>query len=142
MIAYIDKATDADIDHICEHMRDIDKRELWAAFQMSPTEVLSHAGECHIGHVDGSPAVVFGCQDGIVWMLATDDIKKVGVRFILRSQDIISEWLEQYRHIYNYVHIDNHISIRWLKWLGFTIHPPAPYGALGELFHLFEKRWS
>jgi len=29
-------------------------------------------------------------------------------------------------------------SVCWLARLGFTIHPPEPYGCLGEMFHRFE----
>jgi hypothetical protein len=37
----------------------------------------------------------------------------------------------------NYVDARNHISRRWLAWLGFTLEPPAPYGVARLPFHKF-----
>lgn len=44
----------------------------------------------------------------------------------------------RYPLLLNFVHTSNTRSIRWLRRLGFTIHPPEPYGYLGEMFHRFE----
>ena len=44
-----------------------------------------------------------------------------------------------YDTLYNYVHIDNKVSIRWLKYFGFVITKELPYGHAQEMFYHFER---
>lgn len=113
-----------DILHIGKHMREADKREIWASHRQTSASVVMACylqKECLCALIDGDPAVLFGCNNGVPWMLATDDIKKIGVQFILGSRDYVMRWLEQYKVLTNYVHADNQVSICWLKWLGFNM---------------------
>ena len=75
--------------------------------------------------VGGIPCILFGCNGsssvGIPWLLATDDIRQIGVRFIRGSRPIVDDWLTRYEVLENFVHAGNEISIRWLKWLGFDL---------------------
>jgi hypothetical protein len=48
--------------------------------------------------------------------------------------------LQVFPHLINFVHAENRTSVRWLRRLGFTVHPVMPYGRLGEPFHPFEMR--
>jgi hypothetical protein len=58
------------------------------------------------------------------------------------TEVILGGWKQEYRHLFNWVHAENAVAIRWLKSLGFLMQDPAPYGARGELFRRFDwKRW-
>ena len=39
--------------------------------------------------------------------------------------------------MFNYVDARHTDAIRWLKWLGFTLHPATPYGPFDLPFHKF-----
>lgn len=74
---------------------------------------------------------------GSVWMLGSDDLKRVKIGF-LRS---CHEWLEvlhrDYTILWNWADARNNLHLRWLEWLGFKIIGTAPIGVKGELFHQF-----
>lgn len=119
----IRKATVGDCLYIAKHMRDADQKEIWYSHRQTPIKAMMacYLLDCLCALVNDRPTVLFGCTNGVPWMLATDDIKKVGVRFILASKDYVLSWLDQYKVLSNYVHADNEVSIRWLKWLGFNM---------------------
>lgn len=77
---------------------------------------------------------------GSPWMLGTpvlDANSRVLVRLTPRY---IGAMLKDYPHLVNRVHAKNTTSLRWLRRIGFTVHPAAPHGPMGEDFHPFEMR--
>lgn len=98
---------------------------------------------------NGKPACIFGVTPvsimtgtGCPWMLGTSDILKMKRKFLIKSKDVVKEMLEICPILINYVDTRNKVSIRWLRWLGFTVYDPEPYGLNGEPFHRFEMRAS
>jgi hypothetical protein len=51
----------------------------------------------------------------------------------------VDGWREKYGPLINFVHTDNEKSIRWLRWIGFTIAAPVPFGIKQHLFHPFYR---
>jgi hypothetical protein len=137
----VHNATLEDGEYIASNMREADRREIWASNRHTPQEAIAICLQqkvCLCAHIDGIPAILFGCSPGVPWLLSTDDIKKIGVVFIMRSRGYVSEWLKEFGVLENYVHSENTLSIRWLKWLGFSILEPVTVN--NETFYRFEMR--
>ena len=45
-----------------------------------------------------------------------------------------------YTWLVNWVDDRNTCAIRWLKWMGFTIHEPEPYGVANLPFRRFDMK--
>lgn len=141
----IRKALPIDAEHMVAHMRQADRREIWASGRHTADEVARLCVteyECSCVEIDGKPAIFFGCSAqedyAIPYMLATDDITKIGVRFILGSRPIVQEWIEKYKLLTNFIHAKNEVSMRWLGWLGFKVKQSAIFN--DELFYRFELK--
>lgn len=98
---------------------------------------------CRTVRIDGEIVCIFGVTQydevsGAPWMLGTDLVTK-NQRVLMRlCRPYIHAMLRKYPHLTNHVHAENHAAKRWLKRVGFTLQPAAPYGALGAAFHRFD----
>lgn len=99
------------------------------------------------GFADGELNCVFGVGPlsvvtgkGAPWMLGTNALEKNSRILIRKTPDYISTMLRAFPHLVNYVHADNIVAVRWLRRLGFDIHPAEPYGVKGAQFHKFTMR--
>lgn len=95
---------------------------------------------------DGEPVSVMGVASlsllggmGCPWMLATDLVDRVPGRLMKHSRTFLGRMHELFPHLENFVDARNERSVRWLRRLGFTIHPAEPHGPAGQLFHRFER---
>ena len=50
---------------------------------------------------------------------------------------MVDGWRQEFPYMFNYVDVRHKEAIRWLKWLGFTLNEPTPYGPFGLPFHKF-----
>lgn len=82
---------------------------------------------------------LLGLPKGNVWMLTTHVIDAHRVSFYRASRSMILELGKTYSFLCNFVDVRHVQAIRWLKALGFKLHPPAPYGPNGALFCFFER---
>lgn len=144
----------ADIGHIDAmrgRFRAADIVEVRAAADMTVEEALAAAiAEAHVAAtvlLDGRPEAVFGVTVadllsgvGSPWMLGTDELFRHPKLMLKMGRHYVSILRRRYYRLYNYVHAENHASIRWLSRIGFVVHPPVKYGVHGELFHPFEMR--
>lgn len=144
----------AGMDHvatIAARMRKADAEEVWASSRSSPVQALmlslNQSAQAWTGMVDGQPEVMFGVADlnvltatGAPWLLGTNAVLDHYREFLRQSVWWRERLLERYDVLKNFVHDDNVVSKRWLKWLGFTLHDPMPLGRGGEAFRLFELR--
>ncbi|WP_286952881.1 MULTISPECIES: hypothetical protein [Aminobacterium] len=137
---------------IADDMRSFDVAEVWAASKSSPIEAVekgfrSSAPFLWTGAWSGTPVFMGGCVSldivggvGTPWLLGTEKIRECPIQFARMTKEIVFYLASQYQFLFNYVDARNLTSIRWLKFLGFTIHEARPYGALGLPFHRFEMR--
>ena len=133
---------------VAKDMREADVLEVSATGNLpyeSLTEGFNLSSRCWTGLVDNRPAAIFGVAPmsvlggvGSPWLLGTDTCMKVKREFLTGSKPYVEQMLGLYPRLVNYVDVRNTASIRWLKWLGFEIHEPIPFGLSGELFHPFE----
>lgn len=130
---------------IADNMRACDKDEVMASHGMQPLHALQQSVEfsdmCSIVVIDGDICGVVGMtqfkKTGVPWFLGTDNVKKHASQFALQSRNVIDEMVMKTDYLVNFVHSENKDSIKWLKWLGFTIDDPEKRGIKGDLFHKF-----
>ena len=136
------------VEAIAADMRQADADEVWVSSHQTPIEALLEGWKASdfavIVTVDGEPCVMMGLviRDiltgaGVPWLLGTENALKHKRHFIAQVPAVIDEMLTACPRLFNYVHAENKVSIRWLKRIGFTIDDPMPYGLDEELFHRF-----
>ena len=136
------------LKYIADNMRAADAAEVWASNRFTPYGALLVSVEAsdHLAMVvaDGEPIAVLGLKvhdiltgSGVPWLLGTESALKHKRQFFELSPPVIQDMLNQCPKLFNYVHTENRVSIRWLKWLGFEIEEAEPFGPEGELFHRF-----
>lgn len=136
------------IAHVAEHMRQADRDEIKAAYGHDPFHALmastSLSDMLWTGFNKNEPICIFGVGTqsfmegtGSPWMLGTDGILACKYAFVYKSALFVDSMLARYRKLSNYVDARNHVSIRWLCWLGFKIEEPVPYGLEQLPFHKF-----
>lgn len=140
------------IDYVAEHMRHQDRDEVIAATgahdvrAMLTTSVGAAGGCSWVALNEDKPVAIFGVghfdpKVGVPWMLATHDVfqtPRASRALVSKGRWYIQRMLANYPRLENYVDTRNERAIRWLRHLGFTIHPAAPYGPYGYLFHRFD----
>jgi hypothetical protein len=147
----ITPVTEQDMEDLLANIREADLEESRAATPLEPKTALrlsvNMSEEAYAGKVNGQLVCIFGVarksmlsDEGIPWLVGTDLVERYGILVAKRSRNMVRLWRNKYTSMRNFVYVKNAISIRWLKWLGFTIHEPVPYGIKGLLFHPFEMR--
>ena len=138
------------IDHVAAHLRPDDAREIWAASRSTGhraiTRGVATAVRCWAGLVDGEPVAIAGVSPqslvggvGVPWMLATPGLERVERPFLRLSRPVVEAMQEVCPQLVNYVDNRNERAQRWLRWLGFTLDEPAPYGVDRLLFRRFRR---
>ncbi len=142
-------ATADDIDAIVADARPADVAEVLAASGHSLHEVLVEGLEISslawTGLVDGTPVCMFGVAPapgmdgvGVPWMIGTNAVESYATVFLRRNRDVLEQMKALFPVLINYVDERNTASIRWLRWMGFNIHPAEPYGVSGLPFCRFD----
>lgn len=142
------KPTKELVEMIAEDMRPEDVAEVWASDHNTPLESLMGGWRMSnfatVAAVEGVPLAMFGLVkrdilsgSGIIWMLGSNEAKKYRREFLTLTPPVIDEMLAICPRLCNMVHTKNRASVRWLKWLGFTIEEPEVHGPDQELFHRF-----
>lgn len=142
------RPTESMIKSIAADMRQEDANEVWASNHHTPLESLTKGWDLSdfatIAMCDNEPLVMIGLVkrdiltgSGVIWMLGTNKSLNYRKEFLRQTQPIIDEMLNICPRLCNLVHSKNLSSIKWLKWLGFTIEEPIKHGSDNELFHRF-----
>ena len=125
--------------------------EVYLASGINPGEALERSlKQTLIGFtvlIDYKPEISFGLNtnsiignEGIIWMLSSDKINDIGVRFVRHGRKYIDYFLTYYKRLVNYVHVENTASIKWLKYLGASFDSPKQYGIHNRMFMRFTFR--
>lgn len=141
----------AHLAYLAEHMREVDRAEVWAASNALPLDVLHESvaltDRAEVMEHNGVPVAVCGVATipnapgiGAPWLLGTDEIDRLPVAF----NKLCVEWVARQRSrwvvLLNYTDARAVKTHHWLEWLGFTLYPPEPYGVEGKPFRRFEMR--
>lgn len=141
-------ATQAHVDAMLGSLREDDERECWASVRMTADAALQHSYDSSqlkwTGLLGRHPVIMFGVGApavlsliGSPWLLGTDHTRLLGSRILRDSKMYIEQMQSRYTVLANFVDARNLISIRWLKWCGFTIEEARPFGPDGLPFHPF-----
>lgn len=115
--------------HIARNIRTADRIELWAGYRVSPYEAIRlsvESGESAVFLHSGVPFAIGGVsgpvgEAGSPWLLATDGILLCPRGFAECSRLVQASFDSRHPYLENHVHSRNHLSIRWLKWLGYKV---------------------
>ncbi len=145
---FVRETRPGDADLLAADMRDDDRRECLATILADPTESIERSISTseyawtgfaggRIAFIGGVTARQFYSEKRIPWLLGTpaiDDNPASFLRFCRRSWPGIRE---RFPVLENHVDARNAKTVRWLRWLGFDIHEPQPWGILRRPFHRF-----
>lgn len=134
-------ATTWDLLSLARNLRNTDLRELELTTGKAPLDALTEAFEmstqCMVVTLTegGEPAAIFGAAPqpdqegtGIVWLMATPEIRKCALAFLKVVPEIIEEMLQEFpRGLHNIVWSKNRLHVRWIKAAGFTIGGTVAY---------------
>ena len=77
---------------------------------------------------------------GVIWMVGTEELKKISLSFIKNCKGVCDVLQKNYQLLCNFVDARNTLHINWLKWMGFTfINKHQQHGVERRLFYEFVK---
>lgn len=139
------------IDHLTDHLRQSDLDEIRAMHGSSPRDAVltslqisSHA--YMVLDKSGIPVAVFGAAPhplpgvGVVWMVGTDDIAKLGFSIARKTRPYFDTLNDAYHILWNYIDDRNKLSMKWLRWGAFRLIAEKPeFGPERRTFHIFAR---
>jgi hypothetical protein len=139
-------ATMADAEEMAPILRKEDREEVWASHKHTPLEALQYAlnfsEECWVARADGKILCMFGIakmtllgDTATPWLLGSEEIPKHWRHFLRYGRKVVNAWKERYPVLINFSDSRYITAVRWLRWLGFTIHDAKPFGPYGVPFH-------
>jgi hypothetical protein len=142
------EATIAHAKELGPRLRQADQDEVMAACGMTGEDALilavAHAKKAHAWILDGELVAVSGISGslidenvGVIWMLASDGVDRVPKLLLKGQRQYVRDLLQGHDMLLNFVDNRNIKAQRWLRWLGFQIGDPRPFGAAGLLFRPF-----
>lgn len=141
-------ATIGDARWLARRLRRADKDELEAAH--GSTDILLvlleaiAMSERPLVAIASEPIALLGVaplKPGVAapWLMGSDLVGLHARVLLAAGRAYVAEWNARYPLLANYVDARNLTSVRWLRRLGFTVHPAAPFGPRAMPFHLFER---
>ncbi len=142
------RSTKSDVVELAPRMRQSDIQEVWASHHYLPEQALRHSLDDSILALtvenNGEVVAMFGiCAESVlgenaaIWLLASDELEKIKIRFLKHSRQFIDLMLCYYPNLMNHVDSRNKESIAWLKFCGAKIHDAQPFGIDQLPFHFF-----
>ena len=141
-------ASENDCIYLSENLREEDKQEIKAVTGLPPLlSLLSGLKMSTVPLVicngDCKPVAMLGVVPngliGFIWMVGTDDLKKISLSFLRNSKDVCDVLKGKHQILHNYVDKRNKLHVNWLKWMGFTIINEINYGIENRKFYEFVK---
>lgn len=74
---------------------------------------------------------------GVVWMLGSDEVDEFPKQLLKGQRQYVRDLLQGHDMLLNFVDNRNIKAHKWLRWLGFQLGDPRPFGAAGLLFRPF-----
>lgn len=142
-------STIEDVEFLSTRLKDADIREVWSSHHYTPHEALTISMEksiiCLTISNKGVPLGMFGITAetylsdvGLIWLLTSDDINKIKIRFLRRSKDFVDLMLGRFSVLYNFTSADHTESIGWLRHIGADMGEPMKYGVEQKMFIPFK----
>lgn len=138
------KSTFEDVLYLKDRLRKSDVEEL-KLLKSTPYQSLSNSyyfsEQCYTAFLNNKPAAMFGAgrifkdsdkKIASIWLMSTDEILLHKTEFLRKTKSYIEKFKNDYDILINVIDIKNHITIKWLKWLGFKFGKPFKVSG-GEL---------
>jgi hypothetical protein len=144
------KSVPEDADFLAPRLREADREEVIASGCPVPHAALMAgmgANSICLTGIDetGAPVTMFGVGPhptdplvGVVWALATDEIRKHRKSFLGPSKDWVEALNRRHPVLMNYSDCRNAEHHKWLTWCGFTFINKVR-GPLGHEFYEFVR---
>ena len=136
-----------DVEALAETIRETDRREILATSGSLPLDAITRAVEqsdrVWCGVLNGEVMFVGGVSPANLgnrrapWMIGSQVLDLNPAVFLRYCREKMPLVKEAFPYLENYVDERATDTVRWLKWLGFTVEPPVPYGVLRRPFHRF-----
>ena len=142
------KATQEDIDAVLRTVRQENIAELevlGVGVDYSLVWSLENSSEACVAVIDGEVVCAFGVVPtpkkgvGVPWMMGTSTIDRHSIAFLRASKMVLTDMFKRWDLLVNDADTRNLRGLRWLKFMGFTIHEAEPLGERQLMFHRFEK---
>lgn len=94
--------------------------------------------------VDGRVAAMWGCgglalgKIGEPWLLTSSDVEALSLDFARETRKEVAAMLEMFPRLQGVVAADYKQACAFLRFLGFRLSEPFPYGPLGKPFRRYE----
>jgi len=143
------RATPGHVFSMRGHVRQADVDELWAGYEVTPEDAmllgLRISDRPRAALVGEEVLCVFGVVPGqggpsVPWMVASDKILKHRRAFLAHSRRTVKALAEFYGPMENWVDVRNRTAMAWLRWVGFHLEAPRPYGKHGLDFCHFTMK--
>lgn len=145
------RAISAHADAMAPLLRPFDREEIAIMFGPDPAEMLRHGIErsshAYAAIEGGVPFAIGGVVplsmmggEGMPWMLGTQGVVRNRRWFLRESRRQLARVFDTYDHLHNVCDARYEKSVRWLRWLGFTIGDPVPVGDRGLPYLPFSMR--
>lgn len=138
--------TEGRVHSVGRNLRDADCHEVWLSHRMEGLDAVvtswqqSQVCRCMVEE-NGDVVGITGLVGNRIWMLGTDKLiatRENRVQLCKEGRQWVQHCLQVAgMSIGNDVLAKNHSSIRWLKYLGFSVATPRPMGFSGALFSEF-----
>ena len=100
-------------------------RSIWTDAYLADGDVAALSGFALTGLVGGHASL---------WLITGRPVDRHRKAFLRLTRERLAEVRRDWPVLIDYVHAEYAEAHRWLRWLGFTLGPPEPYGRLGALF--------
>lgn len=122
------------IADLAARMRSGDVQEVLAFSGMDPRdaieESIKYSVECGAWVIDGQVACMAGVSRPaglskfvMPWLLSSDLVPGHKKRFLIGTKAFVEDWRTRYPYMMNFVDSRYDAAVRWVRWLGFTVHP-------------------
>ena len=131
------------VGFIADHVRSEDENEVRLSHAMTGHDAVllsfEQSSVCRaILGDDNTPVGLTGLCDDRIWLLGTPELTSTRShrwQLAAHGREWVEYCLQQVKGpIGNHAYAKNRQALRWLKHLGFTVLPPAPYGPCAALF--------
>lgn len=138
-------------DELWPDIRQEDEIEIRRATGRDPKEMIrlsiEHSVDAIAGYADDKLVLLAGvgprgtliATTGEPWLVGSNELKRHAVKMCRENRIYVRKWLRMFGTLVNYVDDENKTSQAWLRWLGFKLEEPAPYGPEGHLFRRFSQ---
>lgn len=97
--------------------------------------MIKSSAEAWVGKIDDEIACLWGVDQrsiisssAVIWLMTTKVLEDHPFVFVRHSQIRLAELRKRYHYIHGVVQVENERSVKWLRWLGFTLSEPEMFG--------------